>query len=120
MSLGFAAQIVDEVAGGEAGGTALADVGDLAPGEQVLARRRRQYLRAVAEVRKHALHDALRAPVQVSKEDRDFVAFLAREGLRLVGAIGFRALRAGGGTLRAFVGSASLATTTGISASAFT
>jgi len=68
----------------------LTDVGDLASGEQVRARRRRQYLRAVAQVRKHTLHDPLRAPVQVSKEDRDLVAFLARKWLWLVSPVGLR------------------------------
>src|SRR5262249_34515207 len=44
---GLAAQVIGQVAGGEARWTALADVGDFAPGEKILAGRRRQRLHAI-------------------------------------------------------------------------
>jgi hypothetical protein len=71
---------VHEIAGGEAGRTALADVGGLAAGEQVRLRGDGQDLRAVAAVLQHRLQDALDAPVQASEQDRHRVALGAREG----------------------------------------
>ena len=86
----FATQDVDEVAGREAGGTALADVGDLAAGEQVFARRRRHDLGPVAEILHGTLHHALCAPVQISEENGDAVPLCPGKGLRLVSAIRLR------------------------------
>jgi hypothetical protein len=83
----FATQNVDEAAGREAGGTALADVGDLAAGEQVFARRRRHDLGSVAEVLHGTLHHALCAPVQIAEENGDAFSLCAGKGLRLVSAV---------------------------------
>src|SRR6185503_8778908 len=55
----LAAQIVGQVAGGEARRTTLPDVGDLAAGEQIIARRRRQDFGAITEVLHRTLDDAL-------------------------------------------------------------
>jgi hypothetical protein len=79
--LGFLLQEVDEVARGEAGRAALADVGDLAPGQQVFLGCHRQDARLVPTALEHALDDPLDAPVQATEQDRGGVAVGASEGL---------------------------------------
>ena len=76
-----------EVAGGEAGGTALTDIGELAPEVQVLACCRREALRAIPGVLEHRLDDALDAPVQAAEQDRDVRTFGPREGTRNIGLV---------------------------------
>ncbi len=80
-------EVVGEVAGGEAGRAALADVGHLTPGKEIRARGGRQDLRAVAEVLHRALDQPLDAPVQAAEQDGGVLPLLAREGARLVGAV---------------------------------
>ena len=83
----FLLEEIDEVARGEAGRAALADVGDLASGQKILARRHGQHLRVVAAVLQHGLQDALEPPVQPAEENRRRIALGARERLRGVGAV---------------------------------
>src|SRR5262249_43287734 len=83
----LAAQVIGQVAGREAGWTALADVRNFAPGEQILAGRRWQRLRPVPEVLQRRLDEALGAPVQAAEEDGGRLAFRSRKRPRLVGAI---------------------------------
>src|SRR5262249_60499643 len=75
----LALQEVDEVAGGEGRRAALADVRDLAAGQQIVLRGHRQNARVVARSLEHGLYDALGSPVQAAEEDGDGVALLPRE-----------------------------------------
>ena len=85
--LGLLLEEVDQVAGGEAGRAALADVGDLAPGEEIVLGGHRQDLRLVAAALQHRLEDPLDAPVQAAEEDRHRIALGAGEGARGIGAV---------------------------------
>src|SRR5262249_25228272 len=67
---GLLPQVIGKVAGREARRTALADVRDFAAGEQILARRRRQRLRAVGEGFQCRLDEALGARAQAANKDR--------------------------------------------------
>src|SRR5437868_1645120 len=76
----LAFQEIDEVAGRERRGAALADVRHLAPRQEVVLGGHRQDARTVAPVLEDGLDDALGPPVQAAEQDRDSVAFLSREG----------------------------------------
>src|SRR6185503_8022543 len=84
---GLGLQEVDEVPGREARRTALADVGELPAGLEVLARGRGEDPRAITEIVEHRLDHALGAPVQAAEEDGDVIALGAGEWCGRVGAV---------------------------------
>ena len=66
---GLGAQEVGQVASGEAGRAALADIGQFAPGHQVFAGRGRKRARAVSHVLEDGLEHALGPPMQPAEQD---------------------------------------------------
>jgi hypothetical protein len=80
--LHFLLQEVDQVAAGEAGRAALADVADLAAGEEIVPRGHGQDLRPVPAVLQHRLQDTFDAPVQAAEEDRYRIALGTGERAR--------------------------------------
>ncbi len=86
-ALGFAAEEVDEVARREAGRAALADVGHLAPGQEILLGGDGQDARLISALLEHRLENALGAPVQAAEQNRHRVALTPGEGAGRVRAV---------------------------------
>ncbi len=75
----FGLQEVHEVAGGERGGAARADVDQCLAGIQIGPRDVRQRLRVVAQVLHRALHQPLVLPRQPAEQDRHVLPLVRRE-----------------------------------------
>ena len=91
--LGFLLQEVDQVARREAGRAALADVGDLAAGQEVVLGGHREDLRLVPGALQHGLDDSFDAPVQAAEQDGGRVPLSAGERLGGVRAVVLSCLR---------------------------